>query len=105
MIDGCGGAYRPGDATGLNSPGENFFERSNPVVIAPNPSTGIFNITSNREGEVALEVLDMFGRSVRKFTLKDKASYQLDLSGHTKGIYLLRMNSEGKMQTQKMVLQ
>jgi hypothetical protein len=105
LIDGCGGAHRPGGITSLNSPGENIFEESNPVVISPNPSTGIFTITSNREAEVALEVLDMVGRSVHKTVLKNKASCQLDLSRHTKGIYLLRMNSEGKMQTQKMVLQ
>ena len=105
LIDGCGGAYKPGGTTGLNSSSENAFEGNIPVAVAPNPSTGIFTITSNRKEEVALEVLDMFGRSIRKTILKGNASYQLDLSGYTKGIYLLKLNSEGKTQIQKMVLQ
>jgi hypothetical protein len=99
----CSRREKPGEENGgITGIQEKEFEEFN---IYPNPSTGIFEITSGHTKDVIFEVFDMQGRSIRKGQLKDKTSYQLDLSGFTKGTYLLMLNSEGKTQTRKLILQ
>jgi hypothetical protein len=94
-----------------NAKGENgqtpgiLEEASGDISIYPNPSTGIFEITPGNTKNASFEVFDMQGRSIRKDELKGQTSYQLDLSGYTKGVYLLMLNCEGKMQTRKLILQ
>ena len=99
----CAKQGRPsGENGGITGIQEKEFEDFN---IYPNPSTGIFEITSGYSKDVTLEVFDMQGRSIKKGQLKDKNSYQLDLSGFSKGTYLLMLNSEGKTQTRKLIVQ
>lgn len=84
---------------------EDIEEEFGSLEIVPNPSTGIFTITYDYHSEAAIEVLDMFGRSLKKIELTGNVPYHLDLSDEAKGIYLLKLNSEGKTQTKKIVLQ
>jgi hypothetical protein len=87
--------------TGIEDMEEGFVA----LEIVPNPGTGIFTITYDQPSGATIEVLDMFGRSLKKTELTGNAPYRLDLSGEAKGIYLLKLSSEGKTQTKKMVLQ
>jgi hypothetical protein len=99
----CAKRERPngenGGVTGIQE------KESEDFNIYPNPSTGIFEITSGYTKDAILEVFDMQGRSLRKGQLKDKTSYQLDLSGYAKGTYLLVLKHEGKTQTRKLIVQ
>lgn len=82
----------------------NTMEETNPVQLKvyPNPSSSIFNIGWGT-GTASLEVYDMLGNSI--LSEESCKSYLLDLSGYAKGIYLVNVISEGKMYTQKIILE
>ena len=80
--------------TSLCAPlGTNDFDNED-LIIAPNPSTGIFTISStNSLGKVSMHVFDIRGRIILSqmdvdFNSNDKT---LDLSGCQSGIYILKI--------------
>jgi PKD repeat protein len=75
------------------------------ISIYPNPSNGIFNITSTGNSNISrLRVVDIVGKVILELTVKTKTS-QLDLSTFHKGVYFVEyQNEEGAWQTQKIML-
>ncbi|MCW3071335.1 MAG: hypothetical protein JWO44_1225 [Bacteroidetes bacterium] len=75
------------------------------LSIYPNPGTGLYTITTaNATGTI--EVYDVLGNKVKSIELKNNVSdYKLDLSGYSKGIYMLNMISEGKRCSKKIILE
>ncbi|MBI2968507.1 MAG: CotH kinase family protein [Bacteroidetes bacterium] len=66
----------------------------NGLVIYPNPSTiGRVRIISNSEPIAKLEVYDFTGRKILFRDGGGKTVMSIDLNGHGKGIYLLRINN------------
>jgi hypothetical protein len=75
------------------------------LTVYPNPGTGLFTITSVTASG-SIEVYDVLGNKVKSIELKNNASdYKLDLSGYSKGMYLLNMISDGKRYSKKIILE
>jgi uncharacterized repeat protein (TIGR01451 family) len=87
--------------TGLEDP---VTEKNNLFTVYPNPSTGIFNITSNSGAEIdQLFVYDVYGRMVENFILENKNSATVDLSTFPSGIYLIEIGHAGKVSRLKVM--
>jgi hypothetical protein len=74
---------------------------ANDIVIAPNPSNGIFNLYGDLHN-AEIEIYDALGERV--FAGKGAQS-GIDLSGNPKGIYFVRINNEGKVCTKRLVIE
>ncbi|NOX48290.1 MAG: T9SS type A sorting domain-containing protein [Chlorobi bacterium] len=80
------------------------------VSIVPNPSNGKFEfkVSGLQDGNVQVNVVDSKGESVYKSELGPRSGsvYQsIDLSAYPKGIYLLKVKSEGFYKVKKIVIQ
>ncbi|MBT8267876.1 MAG: T9SS type A sorting domain-containing protein, partial [Bacteroidia bacterium] len=73
-------------------------------LIYPNPSDDIFNIRTANAINYDFTLTDLTGKIVRKVTDVNAQNYQLDMSGMAAGIYFLRLESEGRVQTKKLIL-
>ncbi|MFY0643484.1 MAG: T9SS type A sorting domain-containing protein [Bacteroidia bacterium] len=75
----------------VNSPPLNHF------IYYPNPTTGWLHIKPNgphqlNEGNVYIEIIDMFGRVVLRKELSNHES-KIDLNGLSSGVYLVQLSS------------
>ncbi|MBK0404886.1 T9SS type A sorting domain-containing protein [Adhaeribacter sp. BT258] len=77
------------------------------LIVFPNPSTGLFNLqipTTIRD--YAVEVTDLTGKLVKQQTVTNNAgTTQLNLNGTAKGIYILKIASEGNVATRKLIVE
>ncbi|WP_235297786.1 T9SS type A sorting domain-containing protein [Portibacter marinus] len=75
--------------------------------IAPNPTNGILNVSVNLLSEelTSLQILDLTGRIIdhRKFTTS-QLSEQFDMSESAPGMYLLKLNVDGKINIRKFIV-
>jgi hypothetical protein len=76
----------------------------NSIYVYPNPSTGIFNIEVNSAEKTNIEVYDMLGKKIKSFELNNSRS-TLDLTGSPKGMYMLRIISDGEIVNKKIILE
>lgn len=80
-------------------------ELSSFVDVAPNPSTGVFEVLYS--GEAALQswtVVDLQGRVVKTSEDEIASRTMVDISTEPKGMYILQLQTEGGMVTKKLVL-
>lgn len=76
------------------------------IKIYPNPSKGVFTITTGDMESAQIEVHDLAGNSIRNVELKNnRTDYQLNLSGQAKGTYIVNIMSDGNKITKKIVLE
>ncbi|MFC5271461.1 T9SS type A sorting domain-containing protein [Adhaeribacter terreus] len=79
----------------------------NNVVVFPNPSNSLFNLkvpTTTRNYSV--EVTDLTGKLVKQQTVTNNSgTTQLNLNGTAKGIYILKIASEGNVATRKLIVE
>jgi hypothetical protein len=76
----------------------------NSIYVYPNPSTGIFNIEMNSAVKNNIEVYDMLGKKIKSVELNNPRS-TLDLTGSPKGMYMLRIISDGEIVNKKIILE
>jgi hypothetical protein len=75
------------------------------ISIHPNPSTGIFIIELEKSAAGSLiEVTNALGQKVKTFEVKGLRS-ELNLTGFTKGIYIVTISSNGSKTTKKIILE
>jgi hypothetical protein len=90
-----------------NNLSENLFtadEKDIELKIYPNPSNGIFNLQLGTITEkFHLEVFDMTGRKVTSTEINN--NYSLDLSEYSKGIYMIKVITNNKSITKKIILE
>jgi ELWxxDGT repeat protein len=86
--------------TGINS----YVNNSNSVVY-PNPSAGIFNLTSAKMQKGMVSVTSLLGEQVYNEKLDVTAMPTINLSHLTNGIYLLHIADGNIIQTQKIIIQ
>jgi subtilisin family serine protease len=59
----------------------------NSVSLSPNPSNGMFRVTSEKNNITSVTVYDVQGKKVMQTIADDNGSLALDLSGNQKGMY------------------
>lgn len=75
------------------------------ISIHPNPSTGVFIIELEKTAEGSLiEVTNALGQKVKTLEAKGLRS-ELNLTGFTKGIYIVTISSNGSKTTKKIILE
>ena len=78
----------------------------NNVSVYPNPSTGVFSIELSKLAVGTIEVYNSVGERVQKLDVQDNTSvYKIDLSGYSKGIYLLNFISNGQKISKKIIVE
>ncbi len=102
-IAGCTSTSSPQTVLSVN---EN--EMANVFVVYPNPSHDVINIKlmTNQTVEDAF-ITNVLGKTVfviNPKSLKNKDVYQLDLNGLSQGVYFLNIQSNGRLNTQKLVI-
>lgn len=81
------------------------------VEIYPNPNNGVFtlDILGAYGQEIGVTITDAVGKVVQKFDIPvdnmDKLSRTIDLSGYSKGVYLISVNTDNRMINKKVVVQ
>ena len=75
-------------------------DKASIVKIFPNPTTGTIFINGIKN-ESTVEVFSLDGRKLKTFKISNNSEIDLDASS---GIYLLHVNYEGKIKTQKIVV-
>ena len=81
------------------------------INLYPNPSKGeaTINYTLNSESQVTIDITDLNGKlisvQVNEKALVGHYSKQLDLQNIEKGIYLVRLKSNGKQINRKLIIQ
>jgi hypothetical protein len=79
-------------------------ERS--IKIFPNPNNGRFTIElSNFENPVKVTMVNMIGATIYSPQQINSGSYEMDLSGIDKGIYLVRIDDGETLTSKKIVIQ
>jgi hypothetical protein len=73
------------------------------MMVYPNPSNGLFNITSESNGAVSLEVYNLTGGRVASSVFTQNT--MLDLSKFSRGVYFLHLSAEGKTLITKLIVQ
>jgi serine protease len=73
------------------------------IAIYPNPSTAVFHITQSTNQFKTIEVYSINGSFIQKHTLASNAE-TIDLSGYSKGMYVLKLISDQKNLFKKIVL-
>ena len=75
------------------------------LEISPNPSNGIFNISSLTSDISTVEIYNMAGTKLRvNISNIDSKTVTIDLTGNAKGIYLVHIVSEGNVVSKKITL-
>lgn len=79
---------------------ENSF--SNFISISPNPATNQITIDSKQYTKGEIEIFDVMGKLIQKSKVKSQKK-EIDISFLEKGVYYLRISSEGKSAVKKFV--
>jgi hypothetical protein len=75
------------------------------LSVKPNPSNGVFSAVSNEGDFDELRVYDSFGRLVFSSITPQAGTLEIDLSKFEKGLYFVTAISDGKQETQKVIVQ
>jgi hypothetical protein len=77
----------------------------NELSVYPNPSTGIFTISSaNNTGRLDVTVLNMLGQTVKTESSKDSKELVLDMSTCSKGVYYVKVQMNDGTKLVKVIL-
>jgi hypothetical protein len=68
------------------------------LIVYPNPTTGIFNIESNKNID-KIFIYDLFGNLVKEL----KSKKDMDLSELSPGMYFIGVQSEGSFEKIKII--
>lgn len=82
------------------------FASQESFAIYPNPSRGVFNITTNLNHKFDIEVIDITGKRVvtYKAVNPNQGVFALDLSGYSSGMYFVNIASQNTVVTKKILL-
>ena len=73
------------------------------IIIAPNPSNGTFNISLREIKEGKIEILDLYGLVIFKSDFKNQDSLAINIQDKPRGIYVLKIYSDNKTYTSKII--
>jgi hypothetical protein len=72
------------------------------IRVFPNPTSGKVRFEGDKIQKI--EIIDMGGKPVRTFISKKGKNFEIDLSGETKGVYLVRFSLADKLVYSKLIL-
>jgi hypothetical protein len=73
--------------------------------IYPNPSNGqVYIRQGNLPDEVLMQVYDLNGRLQKSEVLRESLNY-VDLSALSKGIYIVSLENQGDVKTERLIIQ
>lgn len=74
--------------------------------VYPNPTSGVFTMLSGAKPgkDYTVEVSDMIGKTVRQFNWNGERT-MMDLTGHPKGVYMVRVSDGKSSVIKKMIIQ
>ena len=75
------------------------------LTIYPNPSTGLFTLNMNNDEEKEVYVYDVMGKIVYMKKDTKEQSFVVDITGFTKGIYIVKVVSGNTVKTQRVINQ
>ncbi|MBL0047470.1 MAG: leucine-rich repeat domain-containing protein [Bacteroidetes bacterium] len=70
--------------------------QENEISIYPNPGNGMFTVSSKSVKDANLKISNVLGEVVYQMQLQKNKAALIDLSNQPKGVYVLRMEEEGK---------
>jgi len=75
------------------------------IFVAPNPTDGLIQLTMKTDGVCDVELLRMDGVRVlvQHNITPENNSIQIDLADHPSGVYLIRINHNGRMISKKVI--
>lgn len=73
------------------------------LVVYPNPGNDVINVRFPEPGPYTIEIISPVGQIVHS-AYTAKASWQIDLDGFSKGIYLIRVQKENWSVTEKLMI-
>lgn len=78
---------------------------TNDIVVFPNPSSNIFNIQVPDVNNIDLEVYDVTGKVIFSRVNQSLSNnrYELDMSGYASGIYFLKVGTDNRQMTKKLI--
>lgn len=80
-------------------------ESHNELSVYPNPSNGVFTISStNNTGKLDVSVINMLGQNVKTESSKDPKNLVIDLSTYSKGVYYLKIQMNDGSKLMKVIL-
>lgn len=101
-VYGDHGAFRREISEMLSVTGNSEIQKLADFVVYPNPNKGKFKIAENNFEKISkIEVVNIFGQQV-DFEINNN---EISLSNPSKGIYFVRLFSDLKMNTQKIVIE
>jgi hypothetical protein len=73
------------------------------VSVYPNPSTGVFQIHSERNEIIGVTVYDLLGKIVKMSQKMDKNYYLVNLNNYPKGIYIIKVYTNSGIHEKKLI--
>lgn len=109
VVNACGVADTTTREVGFTTHIDNGLSNAT-LSIYPNPSAGLvqLDITTDRIEEMRIDIFDARGKLVRTRVLNNLTGFhneQLDLSGLTNGIYILKILADGQVGAGRVLIQ
>lgn len=91
---------------GNNTTDTTWYEQKYPVLVWPNPAVSVFSVQTGADYQAdQVTVYNLTGQKIKaEISRKYPRRLDINLNGYPAGIYLVRMESEGKVQTAKVML-
>ena len=85
----------------------NFIEENSSFAIYPNPATNNLNIIYDELKKTILTIYDVSGRLLLKKELNNKgfSSQSIDISSFDKGVYLVQINQNGIIKSERLIIE
>ena len=74
-------------------------------AVYPNPSNGTFNLNWLEQGEASIIVYDYTGKLILKKHKITNNTFELNLNGFSKGLYIAKITINGKQAAKKLILE
>ena len=88
--------------TPLSISDEEFY---NQIIISPNPNNGVFKINVPQGKTYSLIVYDIQGKKIHEELSINTEQKNIDLTKQSSGVYLLKIDIDGKLFTKKIIKQ
>jgi hypothetical protein len=68
-------------------------EYSNELVVYPNPTNGLFHMSTNLSGKILVQLFDINGHIIFEKEIRENNEFQIDISHIAKGVYFLNVTN------------